>query len=64
MISDLGGKEQPIKIQYFNIGNNNDFYWPLSILKEVCCMKFSLIFIIVLNIMFWELFDSGDKVRF
>ena len=23
-ISDLGGKEQPIKIQYFNIGNNND----------------------------------------
>ena len=26
IISDLVCKEQPIKIQYFNIGNNNDYY--------------------------------------
>ena len=26
IISDLGCKEQPIKLQYFNIGNNNTIY--------------------------------------
>ena len=26
IISDLGGKEQPIKIQYFNTGDNNLIY--------------------------------------
>ena len=35
IISDLGGEEQPIKIQYFNIGNNNKICVPFSALPFI-----------------------------
>ena len=34
IISDLGGKEQPIKIQYYNIGNNNRNSFVLHIPED------------------------------